>query len=129
MPTLTIEQLGISVVALILLTRWLWDYNRTRREEAAEHEPRANPALHTIYVTKAEHAELKAQVERIAAEITRGFERLDQKRSVSVAGIHDDLETMVKELRLETKQDMKGVHDRINDVFTALCRLEAQIKK
>ena len=126
---LTTEQLGISVVAFILITRWLWDYNRSRREDAAEHEPRATPPLHTVYVTKAEHAELKAQVERIAAEITRGFERLDQKRSVSIAGLHDDLETSAKELRLETKQDIKGVHDRINDVFTALCRLEAQIKK
>lgn len=54
MPTLTLDQLGYVVFALILLSRWLWDYNRARREEGGQYEPKATPPLHKEYVTRTE---------------------------------------------------------------------------
>lgn len=69
--TLSAEFIGMLVVGIIFLTRWLWDYNRSRREETQQHEPRANPPLHKEYVTKADYTkesdELKAELKRHAA--------------------------------------------------------------
>ncbi len=81
------------------------------------------------FATKAEHIELKGRVDRIADEIVRGFERVDQKRSTSIAGLHDDLETKTSALRLEVKADIKGVHDRMTDVLGAVRRIEGKIEK
>jgi len=81
------------------------------------------------YATKAEHAELKGRVDKIADEIVRGFERVDQKRSVSIAGLHDDLEKSIGGLRVEVKDDIRGVHERINVVLAAVSKLEGKLEK
>lgn len=59
---------------------------------------REKPTPADTYATRAEHAELKQRVEHISDEIVRGFERLDQKRSVSIAGLHDDLASTAEKL-------------------------------
>ena len=59
---------------------------------------REKPTPADTYATRAEHAELKQRVEHFSDEIVRGFERLDQKRSVSIAGLHDDLASTAEKL-------------------------------
>jgi hypothetical protein len=81
------------------------------------------------YATKAEHAELKNRVDKIADEIVRGFERVDGKRSSSIAGLHDDLESKTTALRMEVKSDIKGVHDRVSDLVGAVNRLVGKVEK
>jgi len=49
------ESIGLIVFALIFLSRWLWDYNRNRREEEARSEPRSNPPLHERFVPKVDY--------------------------------------------------------------------------
>lgn len=128
-PELTPTTIGLVVIALIYLSRWLWDYNRSRREDAGQHEPRAHPPLHVTFASREEHAELKGRVDGIETKIDEGFQRLDARRSSSVAGLHDDLEDSITSLRLEVKADIKGVHDRMTDVLGAVRRLEGKLEK
>jgi len=85
------------------------------------------PVVYQTYVTKVEHIKLEGRVDNMAEQITAGFERLDQKRSVSIAGLHDDLALSTKELRLEIKNDLKGVHDRMTDMLAAVHRMEGKL--
>ena len=41
------------------------------------------------FATREEHVKLEGRVDDLANEIRAGFERLDQKRSVSIASVHD----------------------------------------
>lgn len=81
------------------------------------------------YATKAEHTELKIRVDGIDSSVRSGFDRLDGKRSVSIAGLHDDLEVKTKELRLEVKSDIKGVHDRVTELLKVVARVEGKLEK
>ncbi len=81
------------------------------------------------FATRAQHDDLKGRVDKIADEIRSEFARLDQKRSVSIAGVHDDLENAIAALRAGVKQDVEGVHDRINVVLAAVSELKGRLSK
>lgn len=81
----------------------------------------------TLFTPIEAHNELKGRVDGISRDIAAGFERLDHKRSVSVAGLHDDLEVAIENLRKEVKEDVKGVHDRINAVLAAVSELRGKV--
>lgn len=96
--TVSAGTLGIVMLCLIILTRWLWDYNRARREDSAQHEPRANPPLHKEYVTKEQHAKLEAEFRTEAA-----------RQSNSRKGIYGQLEEQGKQIaRLETNSEVQS---------------------
>ena len=80
------------------LTKWLWDYNRERREERAELEPRANPPLHATYASKAECVLHNARVEHLEQKVDANYKDLDAKRSMSVANLHEKFEEQTREL-------------------------------
>lgn len=88
-----------------------------------------DPPMHQEFASREEHAELKSRVDKISDEIARGFERVDSRRSQSVAGLHDDLEESITALRLEVKTDIKGVQDRMSDVLGAVSRIEGKLEK
>ena len=90
---------------------------------------REQPTPADTYASKSDHAELKRRVDEISAEIRGGFEKLDHKRSVSIAGLHDDLKDAVKELRTEMKEDITGVHSRLSDIVAAIGELKGRIQK
>ncbi len=109
---------ALVVLSLILLTRWLWDYNRARREADQEHEPKVMPPLHLTYATKTEHGALAA---RLDEEL--GRERSARKR------IHEEiaaLQAHTAALRAETtaqtntldelRQDQRELRARIDDL-------------
>ena len=80
------------------------------------------------FATMEEHEKLEARVDGIGELIRSGFERLDHKRSQSVAGLHDDLEGSITDLRKEVKEDITGVHNRINDIAQAIARIEGKLE-
>lgn len=53
--SLSHETLGMIGLALMLLTRWLWDYNRQRREAEERVEPKSNPPLHERFISRPEY--------------------------------------------------------------------------
>jgi polyhydroxyalkanoate synthesis regulator phasin len=57
------------------------------------------------FATKSEHEKLEQRVNGLSAEIKDGFRELDKKRSVSIAGLHDDLNT-----------GLEKVHKRIDEL-------------
>lgn len=57
------------------------------------------------FATKAEHDKLEQRVNGLSAEIKDGFRELDKKRSVSIAGLHDDL-----------NNGLEKVHKRIDEL-------------
>jgi hypothetical protein len=87
------------------------------------------PTPADTYATKAEHAELRGRVDRMGTEIHSAFERLDQKRSVSIAGLHTKVEASTAEIRREIKADLGGVHERISTVLTAVSELKGAIRR
>lgn len=90
---------------------------------------RKDPPLHKEYVTRQEHSELKQRVEQMADKIDDNFRALDQKRSVSIAGLHHDLANRTDAVRKEIKTDVGGLHDRLNMVLTAVAHLEGKVGK
>ena len=127
-PTLTFEQVGIMVVGLLVLTQWYFGWRADQRAAANDNEPRANPPLHILYVTKPEHEQLKGEVASMRQRIDDGFRELDKKRSSSIAGLHDDLERKVGELRREIKEDTSAVQNRISDVLEKVSELKGRIE-
>lgn len=80
-PSLVVVIIGGSGV-LFLLNQALTFWKEHMREK---------PAPADTYATKAEHSELKHRVEELSEKIETNFRALDHKRSVSIAGLHDDL--------------------------------------
>lgn len=109
---------ALVVLSLVLLSRWLWDYNRSRRDDEERHEPKAVPALHLTYATKSEHSALA----------TRMDEELGRERGARKK-IHEDIAALQAltaalqvELRghtavlAELKQDQREIRTRIDDL-------------
>jgi hypothetical protein len=118
MPEIPLNFFALVVLSLILLTRWLWDYNRARREADLQHEPKVVPALHLTYATKSEHGALAIRLD----------EELARERSARTK-VHDDiaaLQALTAALRAETtaqtntlnelKQDQREIRARIDDL-------------
>lgn len=53
-----------------------------------------DPPLHREYVGRAEHDRLSERVDGIEEQIRLGFEKADQKRSISVANMYDEIREM-----------------------------------
>ena len=97
---------------------------------ASEAAPTPQPLVvqaHKSYTPWEQHLDLKARVDKMSDEIRQGFERLDHKRSQSIAGLHDDLQNSSATIRAEVKEDISGVHTRINEVLEAVSELKGRI--
>jgi len=118
LPEIPRDFFALVVLSLILLSRWLWDYNRARRESDLVHEPKAFPPLHLTYATKSEHGALAARVE----------DELLRERSARQK-IHDDiaaLQALAAALRAEStahtgtldelRQDQREIRARLDDL-------------
>lgn len=115
--SVTPTTIGIVVICLITLSRWLWDYNRSRREELQQHEPRANPPLHKEYVTREDHKKLE---ERFEAEVTS---QAGKRR-----GIYTKLEELGKsQARLESESTSQLRH--LHSLETKLENMPEKIAK
>lgn len=128
MQSVSVENFGMVALAVMFGCKWLWDYNRQRRDADAQHEPKATPPLHRQFVTREEFQALAERVDGIAAEVHEGFRALDHKRSVSVANLHAAITQLGNAVRSEIKADTKGVHDRVNEVLSAVSKLEGRIE-
>ncbi|HEY0966945.1 MAG TPA: hypothetical protein VGD88_06120 [Opitutaceae bacterium] len=120
----TVSEYGVTLLALAFITRWLWDYNRAKREEANQHEPKATPPLHHQFATREEHKALASRVDDLSGEIRDGFQKLDEKRSRSTGGLHQRIEESNQTIRSEIKTDIKGVHDRLTTLVGAVSELK-----
>jgi hypothetical protein len=90
---------------------------------------RERPTPSDTYATKAEHCELKGRVRGVEEKLESNFRALDQKRSVSIAGLHDDLRNKTDSIRSEMKEDNLRVHDRITEVLGKVSELKGWVQK
>ena len=128
MQSVSVENFGMVALAVMFGSKWLWDYSRSRREAEGQHEPKATPPLHRQFVTREEFQTLAARVDAIACEVHDGFAKLDHKRSVSVANLHSAITALGTALRGEIKNDTKAVHDRVNEVLSAVSELKGRVE-
>lgn len=109
---------ALVVLSLIVLTRWLWDYNRARRDDEQRHEPRANPALHLTYATKQEHSDLATRFDdELGRE--RGARKKMHEEIAALQAISAALkaEARARAAALdELKQDQREIRARIDDL-------------
>lgn len=122
------ENLGIFILAAAFLSKWAWDYKRASREDTAAAEPKANPPLHKQFVTREEFQALSGRFEEIGRELRSSFIELDRKRSVSIAGLHDDLSAGLQKVRDEMKSDNGGIHNRITEMIGLVRELKGKIE-
>ncbi len=118
--------------ALLLLRKNL--AGEIKRELADQSDPQQvqvqNPLTvkpHVEFASMDSHRELAKQVAELRSEVSTGFARLDQKRSSSIAGLHDDLRDAVADLRTEMKSDNTGLNTRITEVLAAVSELKGRI--
>jgi len=71
----------------------------------------------------------------VRSELRAGFDNLQKDRSRSTGNLHERIEEMETRseqrnegLRREIKSDMKGVHDRINDVLAAVSGVSSSVE-
>lgn len=127
----TAEFIGLVVLVLILLTRWLWDYNKNRREEAALHEPKANPPLHKEYVTRTEHERdfkiLHDDITQGAASRKRMHGEIDKiaQEQAALRKVNESQTTELGHLRTE----IRTVNSRLDEIPKRTIELLATTKK
>jgi hypothetical protein len=78
---------------------------------------------------------VEAELSSLRTELRSGFEGLRADRSRSAGNLHERIEEMegksearTEALRKEIKSDMKGVHDRINEVLAGVSRVQASVE-
>jgi hypothetical protein len=79
---------------------------------------REQPTPSDTYATKPEHAELKERVHHVESLVDANYKTLDQKRSVSVANLHDAL-----------KEQTEALNKRIDEVPNRVISLLTETKK
>jgi hypothetical protein len=77
---------------------------------------------------------VEAEVGLLRVELRDGFEGLRTDRSRSTGNLHERIEEMdskagarTEDLRKEIKNDMRGVHDRINEVLAAVSAVQSSV--
>lgn len=81
------------------------------------------------YATKQDHGELKDRVSAVEDRTEQNFRELDRKRSVSIAGLHDDLRDKTESLRQEMKSDNERLNIRITEILSAVGEIKGRIAK
>lgn len=149
--TWEVSDIGLLVLACLLIMRV---YGRIDKFEEilakrleAKIDQHAQPKGREIYpqplVVKEEkeftplkdHKALEGKVNEMGERIDLGFENLRTERSRSTGNLHERIEAMSKEadarneaLRLEIKNDVRGVHNRTNEVLEAVSELRGSIQ-
>ena len=82
---------GATVIILMMISKWLWDYNRSKREEAASYEPRATPALHHQFVTRHEF-------ERHVEDINTRLDKIEEAGEQRVIRIYDKMDKQTERI-------------------------------
>jgi tetrahydromethanopterin S-methyltransferase subunit G len=85
METVSASQIGAFIGCLVVLAGLALTIKRLFTRE---------PPLHREYASRDDHRQLSARVDNIEELIRDGFEKIDQKRSKSVAGIYDEIREM-----------------------------------
>jgi len=85
-------------------------------------QPMKVEAAHST-ATQQDIKEVHGRISRERQEVDGRIVGLDQR----IGKLEDDLDDSVDKLRLELKQDIKGVHDRVNDVLKAVSHLEGKV--
>ena len=117
-PSLVIFIVGGSA-AIFLINQVLTFWKDHMREQ---------PAPADTYATKSEHTELKDRVRTVETAVDENFRELDRKRSVSIAGLHDDLTAKTDALRKDMKDDNERLNVRITEVLSRVSELKGELK-
>ena len=80
------------------------------------------------FATRDEHLELKSRVYEITEKIEEGFRQVDQKRSVSIANLHELIREQgmtVAALRAETSKQTEDLGDLKRSIGDAHARIDS----
>lgn len=76
----------------------------------------------------ADHAKLEVRVAAMDTKIEENFRALDHKRSVSIAGLHKAIDEKTTALRVELKEEHRGVQNRLTDVIGKIGELKGVVR-
>jgi hypothetical protein len=90
----------------------------------------------TVPMCSQKHEALKAEIDGLRSRMDMGFKGVNEDRSRSTGNLHARIEEMdrragarVETLRLEMKEDFRGVHNRINEVLAGVAELQGRHAK
>jgi hypothetical protein len=151
--TWKLSDIGLLVLAILFIIRIyqrLDKFEETlakRLEAKIQEAERAKPReiypqplgvkLHeevvTVPICIQRHGALKDEVTDLNNRVELGFKELNSDRSRSTGNLHARIEEMdrragarTEALRLEMKQDFRGVHERINTVLEGVAELRGK---
>lgn len=90
---------------------------------------RRDPPLHREFASKQELEALSLRVDSLSSEIGYRFDRLDEKRSESIGGLHQAVDDASRELRFEMHRDMAGMYSRMTELVGQVQKLIGRIEK
>jgi len=122
MPSLDFQSLGTVLVGLIVISQWIWAWQKNKREESDRFEQRHTPAIHERYATKTELANLEKNlsqaISQISQRLTRGEELGAQSRDKIYTRL-TDLQSAVSSLRKENEIS----HQQVNELSRKIDRI------
>ncbi|HTJ77952.1 MAG TPA: hypothetical protein VL357_03075 [Rariglobus sp.] len=83
--------LGGAVLVIVFLSSWLFNYRRDQREASGQFEPRATPALHHQFVTRAEF-------EKHTEDISKRLDKIEEAGEQRVIRIYDKLDKQTERI-------------------------------
>lgn len=122
MPSLDFQSMGTVFVGLVVISQWIWAWQKNRREESDRYEQRHTPAIHERYATKTELANLEKNlgeaISQLSNRITRGEDLGAQSRDKIYTRL-TELQSEVASLRKENELS----HQAMNQLSTKIDRL------
>ena len=107
------------VILLLLALRWWWDVRREIREQASQYEPRSEPPLHKLYVTREDHRQLERAFKDFADKVDERFEKLSSTAAASREKVYarlnelDKTQAGVVEVTRSISQQIVGMRNQI----------------
>jgi hypothetical protein len=124
-----LQSVGTLGFVLVIIDRALSISNRNKSQKR-------EVAFETVYATKGELAELKESAERQISDLRDTLQRMEDAAAERRKSIYTKIEQSAKEtgatvntLRLEIKEDIGGVHERVDELVKGVAEIVGQLKR
>lgn len=127
MPSIDFQNLGMVFVGLIVISQWIWAWQKNRREEARSVEPRHTPPIHEKYATREEVHGIESEIKERIDKLCNRMDRDEHAAAGSRKRIYDQISELGRELSaIKTKSDITSqqlgqMGTKLDNLYAKLC--------
>ncbi|MFA6962431.1 MAG: hypothetical protein WC205_16875 [Opitutaceae bacterium] len=114
---LSAEFFGMVALALIIMSRWLFDYNRSRREESDRLEPKSTPPLHERFISRPEYTRDQQEVDERLTSATSSRKSMHKEIEKHTAEI-----SVLQESKRTTETTLHNIDAKLTTILGRLPR-------